>query len=177
LLRSQNNTSSVGTNSNHPLVFETNATEAMRIDSSGHAIIPAGVTLGTAVGVYNAANTLDDYEEGTWTPADGSGAGLTFSTAVGTYTKVGNLVTVAYSVTYPSTVDTTDMAVGGLPFAPDVNFRHGGSQAYTDKAAAFDCSVTTLASKIIYRTGGTSAPIHNNELSSGSIRGSITYQV
>ena len=146
---------------------------ATGIDVTGAATFSAGVYLGGT----GAANLLDDYEEGTWTPADGSGAGLTFSTAVGTYTKVGNLVTVAYSVTYPSTVDTTDMAVSGLPFAPDVNFRHGGSQAYTDKAAAFDCSVTTSSSKIIYRTGGTSAQINNNELSSGSIRGSITYQV
>ena len=45
-----------------------NLSEKMRIDSSGHAIIPAGVTLGTATGVYAAANTLDDYEEGAWTP-------------------------------------------------------------------------------------------------------------
>ena len=61
------------------LVFGTSSggnapTEAMRIDSSGHAIIPAGVTLGTAVGTYNAANTLDDYEEGTFTPVLNSSA-------------------------------------------------------------------------------------------------------
>ena len=36
LLRSQNNTSTVGTSSNHPLVFETNATEVMRLDASGN---------------------------------------------------------------------------------------------------------------------------------------------
>ena len=132
---------------------------------------------GVYLGGTGAANKLDDYETGTWTPTDGSGAGLTFSTAVGTYTKVGNLVSVVYSVTYPSTVDTTDMAVGGLPFAPDVNFIYGGSQAYTNKTAAFGCTVTTVASKIIYRTGGTSSQINNNELSSGSIRGSLTYQV
>ena len=138
--------------------------------------LSGGVVFGTTGGSVSS-KTLDDYEEGTWTPADGSGAALTFSTAVGTYVKVGNLVTVAYSVTYPSTADTTDMAVGGLPFAPDTNFIYGGSQSYTNKAAAFDCSVTTLSSKIVYRTGGTSAQIHNNDLSSGSIRGSITYQV
>ena len=39
------------------------------------------------------ANTLDDYEEGTWTPAPNSG---TFSSATGTYTKVGRLVTLTF---------------------------------------------------------------------------------
>jgi hypothetical protein len=43
------------------LGFSTAGTERLRIDASGHAIIPEGVTLGTAAGVYSAANTLDDY--------------------------------------------------------------------------------------------------------------------
>ena len=88
--------------------------ERMRIDSSGHAIIPAGVTLGTAAGVYNAANTLDDYEEGTWTPVLGGGATATGMT--GKYTKVGNLVT-AYLILENSTISgTPDYIVSGLPF-------------------------------------------------------------
>lgn len=39
-------------------------------------------------------NTLDDYEEGTWTPAftPASGSGITYSTQVGRYTKIGNFV-------------------------------------------------------------------------------------
>src|ERR1035437_3947013 len=49
------------------------------------------------------ANTLDDYEEGTWTPNDASGAGLTFSTAFGTYTKIGRTVHAFFVVIYPAT--------------------------------------------------------------------------
>jgi hypothetical protein len=75
--------------------FYTNATEKMRIDTSGHAIIPAGVTLGTAAGVYAAANTLDDYEEGTWVPTPSAG---TFSSTSCSYTKVGRLVTLLFDV-------------------------------------------------------------------------------
>ena len=48
-----------------------------------------------------AANTLDDYEEGTWTPA----CGATLSTASGQYTKIGNQVTVHYHI----------VSTGGLP--------------------------------------------------------------
>lgn len=100
--------------------------EAMRIDSSGHAIIPAGITLGTAAGVYSAANTLDDYEEGTWTPvfiSTGNGpssiTGVTVDEAV--YTKIGNFVIVRAKVFLDRTTDATFAAgnyftLGGLPF-------------------------------------------------------------
>ena len=97
--------------------------ERMRIDSVGHAIIPSGVTLGTVTGVYNAAKTLDDYEEGVWIPAawyqNGTDqAAVTNVTQTGTYTKVGNLVTVHCYLTW--TISTTpvndNIGVKNLPF-------------------------------------------------------------
>lgn len=62
------------------------------------------------------ANTLDDYEEGTWTPADGSGASLSFTTVEGHYVKVGQLVSVAATLTYPSTANGSAAKISGLPF-------------------------------------------------------------
>lgn len=62
------------------------------------------------------ANTLDDYEEGTWTPVDGSGATLSFSTAIGKYTKIGRMVYWTMEVTYPVTANGSGAEVGGLPF-------------------------------------------------------------
>jgi hypothetical protein len=102
----------------------TDGTERMRIDLSGHAIIPAGVTLGTAAGVYAAANTLDSYEEGTWTPTidfDGSSVGITYNQQYGRYTKVGQLVN-AYCYVYMSSKGSSvgSAYVSGLPF-PSVN--------------------------------------------------------
>ena len=50
---------------------------------------------GIALGGTGAANTLDDYEEGTWTPQvkiDGSTTGITHDAQGGTYTKIGNTV-------------------------------------------------------------------------------------
>ena len=97
------------------------STESMRIDSSGHAIIPAGVTLGTAAGVYNAANTLDDYEEGTWTPtytAATNFTSVTYDPQVGArYTKIGNMVYVTGTL-YTDAISGGSGAVyiGGLPF-------------------------------------------------------------
>ena len=46
---------------------------------------------------------LDDYEEGTWTPSDNSGATLTITVGHAVYTKVGRLVTVNAEITYPVT--------------------------------------------------------------------------
>jgi hypothetical protein len=59
-----------------------------------------------------AANYLDDYEEGTWTPANTGTA--TTSTATGLYTKVGNLVTVQFALTFTSSGTVSD--ISGLPF-------------------------------------------------------------
>ena len=87
--------------------------EKMRIDSSGHAIIPAGVTLGTAAGVYSAANTLDDYEEGTFT---GTASGVTATVQNTKYTKIGRLVYVTGHIICTANA-TADVSISGLPFA------------------------------------------------------------
>jgi hypothetical protein len=75
----------------------------------------AGITFN---GDTAAANELDDYEEGTWTPIDSSGAGLTFTSTAGSYTKIGNLCYVSGALTFPSTADASSAIIGGLPFNP-----------------------------------------------------------
>ena len=47
---------------------------------------------GVAVGGTGSANTLDDYEEGTWTPTLGNVTAPTFTSRNGTYTKIGRIV-------------------------------------------------------------------------------------
>lgn len=58
---------------------------------------------------------LNDYEEGTWTPTDASGAGLVFTDVAGNYTKIGNCVTAAFTVTYPATANANNARIS-LPF-------------------------------------------------------------
>jgi len=103
-----------GKNDADLITFGRNATEYMRIDGNGHAIIPAGVTLGTAAGVYAAANTLDDYEEGTWTPTTNGDATGSLSAAQGRYVKVGQQVTVWAQFDVGSSFSNN--SIGGLPF-------------------------------------------------------------
>lgn len=69
------------------------------------------------------ANTLDDYEEGTWTPViGGSGgtSGQTYSAQTGTYTKIGKLVVAQFYVqlSVEGTI-TTSAQIQGLPFTAE----------------------------------------------------------
>jgi hypothetical protein len=76
-----------------------------------------GVTFPATAVPSADANTLDDYEEGTWTPTDVSGAGLTFTQAAqARYIKVGRLVFINIYIAFPVTSNTASVRIGGLPF-------------------------------------------------------------
>jgi len=115
------------------IAFMTRDQERLRIDEDGHVIIPEGVTLGTAAGTYNADNTLDDYEEGTFTMSlyDALGGGNQSPTQqTAYYTKIGNKVTI--SVSGFNNIDTTGMTAGNilyfsLPFSSSSTGRAVGS--------------------------------------------------
>jgi hypothetical protein len=121
------------------LVFSTTAdgasspTERMRITSTGQMrLAGAGITFN---GDTAAANELDDYEEGTWTPTDASGGGLTFAAASGRYTKVGRLITLAGGITFPTTADGSGVKIGGLPFNNVTGTQGCGFSAYVNGTA------------------------------------------
>ena len=62
-----------------------------------------------------AASTLDEYEEGTWTPAVyQAGFGIQITNA--TYTRIGRQVTVLADVNLTGTGNGNDMIISGLPF-------------------------------------------------------------
>jgi hypothetical protein len=63
-----------------------------------------------------AANALDDYEEGTWTPTVSNSSG--YAAQVGRYTKVGRLVTLQFQVQWTQS-GTTFGILSGLPFTID----------------------------------------------------------
>ena len=102
-----------GTVTNNEFDILTNNTIRMRIDAAGHVIIGGGVTLGNG-NTYAAANTLDDYEEGTFTP---SGTGVKASSSVGIYTKIGR---VCHCQIWIEADGTTAGHLGGLPFVSGI---------------------------------------------------------
>lgn len=102
------------------LGFSTGGSQNVTIDSSGHLIVPSGITLGTASATtYSAANTLDDYEEGTFTPEvyGKTTAGVaTYNSRTGKYTKVGNTVHFSVYINLAGHTGSGGMAISGLPF-------------------------------------------------------------
>ena len=67
----------------------------------------------------HSMSQITDYEQGTWTPVlygkTSAGVG-TYTTQTGRYTKIGNVVNIAISLTWTAHTGTGFMAIEGLPF-------------------------------------------------------------
>ena len=61
------------------------------------------------------ANTLDDYEEGTWTPS--LGGTTTYAQQIGSYTKIGRTVFIDCTVEVTLIGTGSSVAISGLPFS------------------------------------------------------------
>jgi hypothetical protein len=140
---------------NGGLTISDNGAERVRFPSSG------GITFN---GDTAAANALDDYEEGTWTPGfsfGGGSVGMTYSVQSGYYTKVGDLVTVScYCVLTNKGTSTGNAAVTGLPFTTS-----GASSAYS--AASFWPRVITFADFFMGYSNVNNTIVHLHEVTNG----------
>ena len=70
-----------------------------------------------AAGINFGADTLDDYEEGTWTPNFVDFTGTT-SQVNAAYIKMGNFVHLFLQFRFSSTSDSSLVKITGLPFLP-----------------------------------------------------------
>jgi len=70
------------------------------------------------------AETLDDYEEGTWSPYWSAGASASMTIQTGHYTKIGRLVTVTFDMTgsRASMGPATALRLDGLPFTATTGY-------------------------------------------------------
>lgn len=83
------------------------------------------MTNGIYLGGTGSENLLDDYEEGTWTPAVAQG---TVSATTGFYTKIGDMVTVSFGMgAFSDRTTATNVRVTGLPFSSLSGSAHIGS--------------------------------------------------
>jgi len=84
--------------------------------AGGNLYVGGGVYLGGTA----TANKLDDYDEGTWTPAvSGSGTAgtATYGLQGGSYTKIGNKVTCWFSIAnFAQSGASGNFIISGLPF-------------------------------------------------------------
>jgi hypothetical protein len=113
---------------------------------------------GVVLGGTGAANLLDDYEEGTWTPSQGSGLTVVgaFSSS-GTYTKVGRKVTVEFSVSGATSiaVSAAGIITNNLPFTVLSGLDSTGP-VYRFGAAGGEC-IAGNASLLVYNGAAISA--------------------
>ena len=131
-----------GANAEGALVFYTNngggapgtISEKARIDESGRLLVgtstanTSGAKLQTVDGITFPAtqvasadpNTLDDYEEGTWTPTiigTTTAGTVTYALRNARYTKVGRVVQIEVVISWTSGNGTGNLRIAGLPFA------------------------------------------------------------
>jgi len=92
---------------------------------SGGSLLPNDAAYGIYLGVTvaTAANLLDDYEEGSWTPIAKEGdtgveGTITTSSTTGNYIKIGSFVMISYVCTRNDAASLTgNLKIYGLPFA------------------------------------------------------------
>ena len=131
----------------------------------------AGITFPATQSASTNANTLDDYEEGTWTPVDGSGAGLTFSVTSANYRKIGSMVFVNAYLTYPGTGDATGANIAGLPYAAasgnQYSYIMGRTQANLGNMLVWQAQASGTALAANWGWNSASATPTNAQLSGG----------
>jgi hypothetical protein len=123
---------SIATGSGSSLVAPSanSPTNRLSITNSGTVVLQGGNTSATGVGITfpasqsasSDANTLDDYEEGTWTPGitfGGGSTGVVYTVSnTGFYTKVGRLVTLTFAIDVSNKGSSTGNAfITGAPFS------------------------------------------------------------
>ena len=162
------------TNTGGSMTMNTANTERMRIDASGNVTLQENISVGgaapTTVGTgitfpatqaaSSNANTLDDYEEGTWTPvltfATTGTMTYTASVASGVYTKIGNVVTcrVALALSAFTAGTASGIARISLPFTSSLSYF---------SATVFGSTFTTLFPNLALTVGSASyAQLYGN---------------
>ena len=141
----------------------------------------AGITFPATQSASTDVNTLDDYEEGDWTPTLTRDVAptLTYTAQVGKYVKIGRQVTLNGSLFFTVTSGGSGLIyIENFPFAANStsSYSASGSVSYVD-------SITLGANAIYVNQSNTTGVLTLNGnfatgvLSSGRIYFSITYQV
>jgi hypothetical protein len=154
------------------LTFLDDGTEVARFQGGG-AMLLGTTTIGSAgagdlsvnggifLGGTGTANKLDDYEEGTFTPAITVGSGsVTHSIQTGNYTKIGRLVYFDIRVALSAISSPSgSLLITGLPFTGGISGRSG-----LVKFTSVDnfSSITQPDIMSVYISTGTSIGLANN---------------
>lgn len=128
---------------------------------------------GTPTQAQPAMADVSDYATGTFTPIDTSGAGLTFTSNVGHWQKIGKLVWYWGLLFFPSTASGANVSIGGLPFTAanlSDSFVPGGitTNASIPGGANVINTANTTSFQMAAYVGG--AAITNSQMSTAALR-------
>jgi hypothetical protein len=185
-------------NSSYLTMFTANSgapAESLRLNGVGTVILKGGSTSATGVGIAfpatqsqsNDVNTLDDYEEGTWTPTlSGAFSSLTYSSQQGRYIKIGSFVYATFFVQINAVSGGSgNMSLGGAPFASASSGPNPGGYVSlvngwtTNNPSTFDCGGSGSTDyNIFYRStsnGVTTSLPSSAAAASAYIRGTLYF--
>jgi len=136
----------------------------------------AGISFPASISASTNPNTLDDYEEGVWTPTASSQIGsITSYTSSGSYTKIGNIVYVTGIITITNGGTASGVLyVGAYPFA-------NGSSVAAQTGLAIEVNINGYAYQIRISSsssGGFIAPLTTTAViytNTSSYQFSLTY--
>jgi hypothetical protein len=168
------NSSYFYTTSTTPMLFLPNGSVSVKLNQYGIGVgastptSGAGITFPATQSASSNANTLDDYEEGTWTPTiygtTTAGTG-TYYVQDARYTKIGRAVSFVFDLAWSAHTGTGEMNVAGLPFT--VNVHAAIAPGYVD-------SITLTALNVLQSLcidGTTNIGLRQTPAGGGSITG------
>ena len=170
----------------------------LSIDSSQAATFAGAVTVSTGNLVIGTAGNgidfsatagtgtselLNDYEEGTWTPSIGGNA--TYTTQVGSYTKIGRQVTLWFDLTINVLGTGSTQFISGVPFVPAILVGYHSGTVYWESIAINEIALNVVcqeSSGTIWFIGKSAAgaSVDNQVAVIGTgarFRGTLTYNV
>ena len=161
--------------------------------ASGHGLNYAS----TSDASGQTSELLDDYKEGTWTPAyfGASTAGsFSYNEQQGQYTKIGNLVTCWFNLT--NITDNVEgsgtVTIGGLPYQANYNITGFNGEAvgtcqmngfdnidgdYINLRIANEGSTITLSKQTGSGNNSSAVPVTDRNTDGADIRGVAHYRV
>jgi len=149
----------------------------------------AGITFPATQSASSNANTLDDYEEGSWTPtmiASTSGT-ITLSSPTNSmrYRKIGDLITLTGVINISSVSSPVgDLRIGGIPVAigqPSAGsilmYGFNNTSPMTAVSLAADTAVDTQLLVRGFLAGGQVTTVANNASAGGGVYIEVSYIV
>ena len=168
------------------------------INSSGNVSLKNATTSANGIGITfpatqsasSDANTLDDYEEGTWTPTftrNSSNPTITYTNQAGTYVKIGRVVYASSLIAWSANTGGSgaNWFISGLPFTNSntnaANYAQGVSQdfngiTFAASTTQFGGYVNNNETRVFLCSGGTGVASNNIVVgSSGYMYFSVVY--